>query len=73
MLCGSDQGIYINMVEELQDNFIKGSNHHPANTLEACNLLVNYNTNHPKPETILVEFSKEVSFTNIEGSKGKSN
>ena len=72
MLYGSNQEIYIKLVEELQNYFAKGNDNYPSNAKEAYNLLVNYKTSF-KPATILVDYSEEVLFANIGGSKIKSN
>ena len=57
----------------MQNNFTNSNYDYPTDTIEACNLLVNYKTTHSNMETILVENLEEVSFTNVGGSEGKSN
>ena len=73
MLCRAVRGRYDKLMEELQNNFTKGNKKYPANMTEAYNLLVKYKTNQSNPETRLVYDSEDVLFSNVIGSKGKSN
>ena len=57
MLCRDDWGRYSKMVEELQNYFTKGNDDCSSDTTDAYNFLVNYNTTHSKPATILVDDS----------------
>ena len=72
MLYGSDQGRYGNLVEELKIYIAKGNNDRPGNITEEYNLLVNHKTSYDFP-TRLVDYSEEVLFANVGGSKGNSN
>ena len=40
MLCGANRGRYGKLVEELRNDFTKGSNYYPADLTEAYNLLL---------------------------------
>ena len=73
MMCGSNQGRYGYIVEELRNNSTKCNNDYPVNTTESYNLLINYKTTHYKPETRLVEDPEEIWFSKIVFSKGKLN
>ena len=73
MMCGYDQGIYSNLVKELQNNFTKGNGDYPSNTEKVYNLLVKYKTTQSNPKTRLLDYSEEVLFENVGGSKGKFN
>ena len=54
MICGADQGRYVKLVEELQNDFTKGNGDYPANTLESYILLGNYKTSYELP-TIFID------------------
>ena len=60
-------------MEEFQNYFTKGNDDYPANTMDAYNLLVNFNTTHSNPKKMLADDSEKVSFANIGGNKGKYN
>ena len=54
-------------------NYItKSNNDRSGNITEEYNLLVNHKTSYDSP-TRLVDYSEEVSFANVGGSKGNSN
>ena len=72
IIFGANRMRYRNMVEELQNDFTKLNDSFPANTKESNKLLVNYKTPY-KPQTILIDNSYGVLFTNVVGSKRNYN
>ena len=69
MLYVSDHTRYLKLVEDLNTNFIKWKINYPSVVMEAYNLLLNYQYYHGNQHGYrLVDYSEEVSFTNIKGN-----
>jgi hypothetical protein len=64
-LSGADKARYVKLLEDLENDFTKGSNYYPTSVTSAYNLLVNYK-NYQRPASQVYTDSEAVSFANVE-------
>jgi hypothetical protein len=64
-LAGTDKQCYGRLVEDLENDYSKGTNNYHVTLTSACNLILNYR-NYQRSASLVFNDSEAVNFANVE-------